>query len=122
MTTNIIYKTDRSISTWLLTVIVMVLLMIVIGGITRLTGSGLSMVEWRPIWGFLPPLSEYEWNRVFSLYTNSPEYIKINNGMNLEEFKKIFFWEYFHRLWGRLIGIIFFIPLAFFVILKKSSL
>jgi len=119
MTTNIIYKTDRSISTWLLTVIVMVLLMIVIGGITRLTGSGLSMVEWRPIWGFLPPLSEYEWNRVFSLYTNSPEYMKINNGMNLEEFKKIFFWEYFHRLWGRLIGIIFFIPLAFFVILKK---
>ena len=119
MTTNIIYKTDRSISTWLLTVIVMVLLMIVIGGITSLTGSALSMVECRPIWGFLPPLSEYEWSRVFTLYTNSPEYLKINNGMNLEEFKKIFFWEYIHRLWGSLIGIIFFIPLAFFIILKK---
>ena len=118
MTINI-YKIDRCVSTWLLTVIIMVLLMIVIGGITRLTGSGLSMVEWRPIWGFLPPLSEYEWSRVFNLYTSSPEYIKINNGMNLEEFKQIFFWEYFHRLWGRLIGIVFFIPLVFFVVLKK---
>jgi len=93
--------------------------MIIIGGITRLTESGLSMVEWRPIWGFLPPMSDSEWNRVFLLYTNSPEYIKINIGMNLEEFKKIFFWEYFHRLWGRLIGIVFFIPLIFFTVLKK---
>ena len=118
MTINI-NKIDRYVSRWLLTVITMVLLMIVIGGITRLTGSGLSMVEWRPIWGFLPPLSEYEWSRVFNLYTSSPEYIKINNGMNLEEFKQIFFWEYFHRLWGRLIGIVFFIPLVFFVVLKK---
>ena len=92
MTINI-YKIDRCVSTWLLTVNIMVLLMIVIGGITRLTGSGLSMVEWRPIWGFLPPLSEYEWSRVFNLYKNSPEYIKINIGMNLEEFKQIFFWE-----------------------------
>jgi len=93
--------------------------MIIIGGITRLTESGLSMVEWRPIWGFLPPMSDSEWNRVFLLYTNSPEYLKINIGMNLEEFKKIFFWEYFHRLWGRLIGIVFFIPLIFFTVLKK---
>jgi len=113
MTTNIIYKSDKSISIWLLSIIIMVLLMIIIGGITRLTESGLSMVEWRPIWGFLPPMSDSEWNRVFLLYTNSPEYLKINIGMNLEEFKKIFFWEYFHRLWGRLIGIVFFIPLIF---------
>ena len=119
MTTNNIYKSDKSISIWLLSIIIMVLLMIIIGGITRLTESGLSMVEWRPIWGFLPPMSDSEWNRVFLLYTNSPEYLKINIGMNLEEFKKIFFWEYFHRLWGRLIGIVFFIPLIFFTVLKK---
>ena len=77
------------------------------------------MVEWRPILGFLPPLSEYEWNRSLSTLYEFPEYIKINNGMNLEEFKKIFFWEYFHRLWGRLIGIVFFIPLVLFIIFQK---
>ena len=104
---------------WLLSTIIMVILMILIGGVTRLTESGLSMVEWRPLWGFLPPISQFEWNRVFELYMKSPEYIFKNKGMSLEEFKKIFFWEYFHRLWGRLIGIIFIIPLLFFIIVKK---
>ena len=104
---------------WLLSTIIMVILMILIGGVTRLTDSGLSMVEWRPLWGFLPPISQFEWNRVFELYMKSPEYIFKNKGMSLEEFKKIFFWEYFHRLWGRLIGIIFIIPLLFFIIVKK---
>ena len=104
---------------WLLSTIIMVILMILIGGVTRLTDSGLSMVEWRPIWGFLPPISQFEWNRVFELYMKSPEYIFKNKGMSLEEFKEIFFWEYFHRLWGRLIGIIFIIPLLFFIIVKK---
>ena len=104
---------------WLLSTIIMVILMILIGGVTRLTDSGLSMVEWRPLWGFLPPISQFEWNRVFELYMKSPEYIFKNKGMRLEEFKEIFFWEYFHRLWGRLIGIIFIIPLLFFIIVKK---
>lgn len=104
---------------WLLSTIIMVMLMILIGGVTRLTDSGLSMVEWRPLWGFLPPISQFEWNRVFELYMKSPEYIFKNKGMSLEEFKVIFFWEYFHRLWGRLIGIIFIIPLLFFIIVKK---
>ena len=104
---------------WLLSTIIMVMLMILIGGVTRLTDSGLSMVEWRPFWGFLPPISQFEWNRVFELYMKSPEYIFKNKGMSLEEFKEIFFWEYFHRLWGRLIGIIFIIPLLFFIIVKK---
>ncbi len=107
------------IRVWLLSTIIMVLLMILIGGVTRLTDSGLSMVEWRPLWGFLPPISQFEWNRVFELYMKSPEYIFKNKGMSLEEFKEIFFWEYFHRLWGRLIGIIFIIPLLFFIIVKK---
>ena len=107
------------INTWLYTTIVMVVLMILIGGITRLTDSGLSMVEWRPIWGFLPPITDEEWKRVFSLYMNSPEYILKNNGISIMEFKEIFFWEYFHRLWGRLIGLVFIIPLIIFYLFNK---
>ena len=109
------------INTWLYTTIAMVVLMILIGGITRLTDSGLSMVEWRPIWGFLPPITDEEWKRVFSLYMSSPEYIFKNQGMNIIEFKKIFFWEYFHRLWGRLIGIVFIIPLIVFYLYNKIT-
>ena len=109
----------KYISQWLYSIIFMVVLMILIGGITRLTDSGLSMVEWRPIWGFLPPISDEEWKRVFSLYMNSPEYFLKNKGMSIIEFKEIFFWEYFHRLWGRLIGIIFIIPLIIFYLLNK---
>ena len=110
---------SRHISTWLILNISMVILMIIIGGITRLTDSGLSMVEWRPIMGFLPPISELDWKRVFDLYKETPEYLIKNNGISLSNFKEIFFWEYFHRLWGRLIGIIFIIPFIFFIILKK---
>lgn len=92
----------------------MVFAMAVIGAITRLTESGLSMVEWRPLMGALPPLSEGEWNRVFALYQQSPQYQKINMGMELTEFKNIFFWEWLHRLWGRVIGIVYAVPMAFF--------
>ena len=86
---------SKYINLWLNTTIVMVAMMILIGGITRLTDSGLSMVEWRPIWGLLPPISDEEWMRVFSLYMRSPEYIFKNQGMSIAEFKEIFFWEYF---------------------------
>lgn len=99
---------------WLLTTCFMVAAMAVIGAITRLTESGLSMVEWRPFIGSLPPISQAEWERVFALYQQTPEYIQINAGMSLDEFKNIFFWEWFHRLWGRLIGIIYALPLVFF--------
>mgnify|MGYP003315776815 CR=1 FL=1 len=104
----------RSTIIWLASVALLVLFMVFVGGVTRLTDSGLSMVEWRPIWGFLPPITDEEWKRVFSLYMSSPEYIFKNQGMSIIEFKKIFFWEYFHRLWGRLIGIVFIIPLIVF--------
>ena len=110
---------SKYISTWLILNISMVILMIIIGGVTRLTDSGLSMVEWRPIMGFLPPISELDWKRVFDLYKSSPEYIIKNNGMSLSNFKEIFFWEYFHRLWGRLIGIVFIIPFIILIIFKK---
>ena len=90
---------------WLLGVAGLVFCMIVVGGITRLTGSGLSMVEWRPLMGILPPLSDGEWQRVFTLYKQSPEYIHVNSGMGIDEFKTIFFWEYVHRVLGRVIGL-----------------
>ncbi len=99
---------------WLLTLSILVALMVSIGGITRLTDSGLSMVEWRPIYGILPPLSNEEWSRVFNLYKLTPEFLEYNFDMSLSDFKFIFFWEYFHRLWGRIIGIIFLFPLIIF--------
>ena len=109
---------ERAIAIWLLTMAGLVALMVLIGGITRLTGSGLSMVEWRPLMGTLPPLSAAEWNRVFLLYQQSPEYNDINFGMSLGEFKTIFFWEYVHRLWGRLLGIVFIVPFVYFLMRK----
>ena len=108
----------RPIALWLFVMALLVALMVVIGGVTRLTGSGLSMVEWRPLIGTLPPLSHDEWMRVFTLYQASPEYNDINYGMSLAEFKLIFFWEYFHRLWGRMLGLAFALPLAYFAYRK----
>ena len=104
---------------WLTLILILVIAMIIIGGITRITDSGLSMVEWRPILGFLPPLNNQEWERVFDLYKNTPEYSYYNKGMLLSDFKFIFFWEYFHRLWGRIIGILFILPFIYLIVSKK---
>ncbi|CAO3416620.1 COX15/CtaA family protein [Azospirillum doebereinerae] len=101
---------DRPIALWLLVCAAMVLAMAVIGAITRLTESGLSMVEWKPLIGILPPLSEAEWNRVFDLYKGTPEFRVFNNRMDLAGFQEIFWWEWFHRLWGQVIGVVFLIP------------
>lgn len=99
---------------WLYFTAFMVFAMAVIGAITRLTESGLSMVEWRPLIGALPPLSEAEWNRVFDLYKQTPEFIHKNSWMTLADFQKIFFWEWLHRVWGRLIGLVYVLPLLWF--------
>lgn len=107
------------LSNWLFTTAFMVFAMATIGAITRLTESGLSIVEWRPLIGGLPPLDHVEWQRVFDLYQETPEYQKKNFGMSLEEFKNIFFWEWFHRLWGRLIGLVYALPFFFFLLTKK---
>ena len=88
--------------------------MVVLGGVTRLTGSGLSMVDWRPVVGWLPPLSEAQWQQSFDAYQQSPEFQKVNSHMNVSEYKNIFWLEYLHRLLGRLIGIAFFIPFTVF--------
>jgi len=104
----------RITTTWLYSGLVLIALMIIIGGITRLTHSGLSMVEWKLIGGTIPPLNELEWKETFTKYQQFPEYQKINIGMSLNEFKSIFFWEYLHRLLGRLIGLVFIIPFLIF--------
>ena len=100
---------------WLLGCAAVVYLMIVVGGMTRLTQSGLSMVEWDPIMGIIPPIGEAAWQDVFAKYKTSPEYLKVNVGMSLEAFKGIFYWEYGHRVLGRVIGMIYLLPLLFFL-------
>lgn len=104
----------RPIAHWLLFCAGMVFAMAVIGAITRLTESGLSMVEWKPLIGVLPPMTAAEWERVFALYRETPEYRIMNSGMSLDAFKTIFFWEWFHRLWGHLIGAAFLFPFLWF--------
>ncbi|MCB9990518.1 MAG: COX15/CtaA family protein [Rhodospirillales bacterium] len=109
----------KNIQIWLYTVCFMIFAMAVIGAVTRLTESGLSIVEWRPVTGFLPPLSEQEWQRVYELYKQSPEFRHKHYWMEIGDFKRIFFWEWLHRLWGRLIGVVFALPLLFFAITKQ---
>src|SRR5262245_1223456 len=101
---------DRRVALWLLICCSMIFAMVVIGGITRLTESGLSITEWKPISGVIPPLTEAEWQAEFDRYKVIPEYAQFNDGMTLADFKSIFWWEYVHRLWGRLIGVAFLVP------------
>jgi len=107
------------IAIWLLACCALVFIMVVVGGVTRLTHSGLSMVEWKPLVGTIPPLSQKDWEEVFLKYQATPEYLHVNKGMALDEFKGIFWWEYFHRLLGRAIGVAFFLPLLFFLVRGK---
>ncbi len=110
---------QKPIGIWLLACCALVFAMVVVGGVTRLTESGLSIVEWQPIVGTVPPITEEDWNELFEKYHQTPQYKKVNLGMSLDEFKGIFWWEYFHRLLGRVIGIAFFIPFLYFL-LKKA--
>jgi cytochrome c oxidase assembly protein subunit 15 len=112
-------RNNRHITVWLFVVCAFVFTMIVVGGVTRLTESGLSMVDWKPISGIIPPLNEAEWMAEFDAYKQYPEYQKVNQGMSLDEFKNIFFWEYSHRVLGRLIGIVFAVPFFYFLFRKK---
>lgn len=107
---------NRRIALWLFICCAMVFSMVILGGVTRLTGSGLSMVEWDPIFGILPPLDEQAWNETFELYKQSPEYQKINIGMDLDGFKNIYWFEYAHRVLGRTIGTVFLLPFLFFLV------
>ena len=104
----------RALARWLIAVAALIVVMVVVGGITRLTESGLSITEWRPVTGTLPPLTDAQWQAEFAKYQQIPEYREINAGMTLAAFKGIYFWEYVHRLLGRIIGLAFAVPLAWF--------
>ncbi|WP_461482726.1 COX15/CtaA family protein [Porticoccus sp.] len=116
---NLQARYDRQIATWLVICAVIIITMILLGGVTRLTRSGLSMVEWKPLMGIIPPLSEAAWLETFEKYQQFPEYQKVNKGMSLFEFKEIFLFEYLHRLLGRLIGVIFLLPFLFFYFTRR---
>lgn len=100
---------------WLLTGCLLIFIMVIIGGITRLTGSGLSITEWKVITGIIPPLNDAQWQQEFHLYQQSPQYRIINAGFTLHDFKRIYWWEYIHRLTGRITGVVFIIPFLFFL-------
>jgi cytochrome c oxidase assembly protein subunit 15 len=107
---------DRQITAWLLLCAAVIFGMILLGGVTRLTNSGLSMVEWKPLMGIVPPLSEQAWQETFDKYKQFPEYQKVNLGMDLAGFKQIFMYEYLHRVLGRLIGMLYFFPFLYFLL------
>ena len=114
-----INKTHRPIIIWLLTGCLLMYLMVVIGGITRLTGSGLSITQWKVVTGTLPPLSEESWQKEFDSYKQTPQYKLINSDFTLSDFKGIFWWEYIHRLIGRIIGFVFLVPFIWFWMKKR---
>ncbi len=112
---NAVRGTGRGVAAWLFLCAAMVFAMVPIGGITRLTESGLSIVEWQPLIGALPPLGEADWQALFAKYQATPQFRQVNRTMTVPEFKAIFWWEYIHRLWGRLIGIVFAAPFLWFL-------
>ena len=112
------FKHSNIVKVWLIIGLVMIFVQVVVGGITRLTGSGLSITKWEIVTGTLPPMNAAQWDAEFELYKATPQYKKINEGMSLSEFKFIYFWEYIHRLWARLMGFVFAIPFFIFLSLK----
>ncbi|HEY8253424.1 MAG TPA: COX15/CtaA family protein [Rhizomicrobium sp.] len=108
------WKSRRAVGFWLLAIALVILGMVTIGGLTRLTGSGLSITEWKPIMGAIPPLNQAEWLDAFTKYQRIPQYVVENRGMSLEAFKGIFWWEWIHRFLGRLLGVLFFVPFVWF--------
>ncbi len=114
-------KDSKAVIYWLLTGCILIFIMVVVGGITRLTHSGLSISNYKLISGTIPPMNEVEWNEAFELYKQYPEYQKLHNHFNLEEFKDIYFWEWIHRVIGRFIGMVFVIPFIYFLIKKRLS-
>ena len=107
-------RSMRPVGIWLVVICFMLLVMIALGGATRLTGSGLSIMEWAPLSGAIPPVSQAEWERLYALYRRIPQYALVNEGFGLAGFQHIFWLEWVHRLWGRLIGVVFLVPLVVF--------
>src|ERR1700704_4792805 len=109
------HQPPRAVRWWLTAIAVLIAIMVLVGGATRLTESGLSIVEWKPVTGTLPPLTQEQWTEAFEVYKTIPQYRELNAGMNLSEFKTIFWWEWSHRLLGRVIGIAYFLPFLWFL-------
>jgi cytochrome c oxidase assembly protein subunit 15 len=116
MAENLRESSPRPVGIWLLIGIGMLMIQVLLGGITRLTGSGLSITEWKPIMGAIPPMTDQQWNEAFDKYKQIAQYKYINSSFTLHDFKFIFFWEWFHRLWARLMGVVFIIPFTIFLI------
>ncbi|HWB46616.1 MAG TPA: COX15/CtaA family protein [Hyphomicrobiaceae bacterium] len=114
-------RQPRAMRAWLLAVAALVFAMIVVGGATRLTGSGLSITEWQPIMGAIPPLSEADWQEAFTKYKQIPQYEQINKGMTLGAFKTIYWWEWAHRFLGRFIGVVFLLPFLYFLATRQVT-
>ncbi|RYZ20945.1 MAG: heme A synthase [Chitinophagaceae bacterium] len=112
-------RSSRPVAIWLLIGVFMVIVQVILGGITRLTGSGLSITEWNVVTGALPPLNQGQWLAEFHKYQQSPQYRLLNSDFQLSDFKFIYFWEWFHRLWGRLIGIVFAVPFVVFLVQRR---
>src|SRR3989338_8965129 len=109
----------RAAAIWLLVCAAFTFAMVVVGGVTRLTESGLSIVEWQPLVGALPPLSQADWETLFAKYRETPQFKKVFSDIGLDGFKSLFWWEYLHRLLGRTIGLVFLLPFLFFYLQKK---
>lgn len=109
----------RQVAAWLLACAALAFLVVLVGGVTRLTRSGLSIVEWQPLIGALPPLTQADWEALFAKYRETPEFRQVNFSMTLEGFKRIFWWEYIHRLLARLIGVVFLLPYFYFLVRRK---
>lgn len=116
-----IKKDNKKVIYWLLTGCLLIFIMVIVGGITRLTHSGLSISNYKLISGTLPPMNEAEWHEAFDLYKQYPEYQKLNNHFNLQDFKDIYFWEWLHRFIGRMIGLVFLLPFLYFLITKQLT-
>lgn len=114
-------KRNRPVAIWLLVGVLMIIVQVILGGITRLTDSGLSITEWQPLLGTIPPTTEKQWNEAFDGYKQIAQYKHLHAYFTLEDFKNIFFWEWFHRVWGRLIGVVFAIPFIIFLIQKRFT-
>ena len=119
MGNELVQRSSRPIAIWLLVGVGMIIIQILLGGITRLTGSGLSITEWNVVTGTLPPMNEQQWLTEFEKYRQTPQYNLLNFDFTLKDFKFIFFWEWFHRFWARLIGVVFFIPFVIFLVQKR---
>src|SRR5688572_21103143 len=112
-------RSAKPVAIWLLIGVLMIIIQIILGGITRLTGSGLSITEWKPLLGFIPPLNEEAWQVAFNKYQQIAQYKRLNTHFELSDFKFIYFWEWFHRVWGRLLGVVFLIPFIVFLVQQR---